>query len=221
MTANGVRRLAPSDLDALLALQAHVLADTFSARLGPHFNRVFHETMLASDDYLCDGYFVDGGLVGYLSYTSDTLRLLRDVFRRNVLAYVWALAAGVVRMPRTLLLISRVARSVAFNASTPATSFGAELLSVGVLPAFRGRRSDTGHRSSVADTLLQSAVLRLRALGVRTVYLVTKPVKVDQVPHRFVRKYGFTPAGRVKRFGLDAELYVLRLAPPPAEARPS
>jgi ribosomal protein S18 acetylase RimI-like enzyme len=216
VSGDGVRRLGPSDLEQLLLLQSHVLADTISARLGAHFNRVFHETMLADDNYLCDGYFADGVLVGYLSYTPDTLRLLRIVFRRNVIAYVRALVADVVRTPRTLLLIARVARSVALNAPASAPSVGAELLSVGVLPAFRGARSDGGRGSSVADTLLQGAVSSLRTRGARTVCLVAKPEDVDQIPHRFVRKYGFTSAGRVKRFGLDAELYVLELEVDPA-----
>jgi len=182
-----------------------------SARLGPRFNAVYHQTMLASTDYLCDGYFANGQLVGYLSYTADTARLLRDVFRRNVARYALALIIDVGTDPRRLGQILRVARAVLFPTNSPEPSVTAELLSVGVLPALRGERGATGQQSSVASSLLRSAVAALRARGVAALHLVAKPVHVDPVPHRFVRKYGFTSAGPVRRFGIDAEMYVLNL----------
>jgi hypothetical protein len=206
-----VRRLASSDLPALLALQRQVLPDTMSARLGPRFNVLYHQTMLASDDYLCDGCFVDGLLVGYLSYTADTMRLLRGVFRRSLAAYARALLGDLLRRPQTLRLIYRVARSVVAQRAEPGPSVPAELLSVGVLPAFRGRRPGSGNDRSVADMLLGSALNALRARGADAVLLVSKPAHVDPVPHRFVRKYAFASAGPVRRFGIDAEMYVLKL----------
>lgn len=209
MSRHCVRRLTTSDLPALLDLQSQVLADTLSARLGPSFNRVYHQTMLASDDYLCDGYFVDGVLVGYLSCTADTLGLLRAVLRRNVPALARALLTDLVRAPSKVVLFFRIARSIAFATSEP-TIRGAELLSVGVHPAFRGARTGSGPRP-VADALLQSALANLRTRGASRVCLVAKPMDVDLVPHRFVRKYGFAPAGSVARFGVHAELYVLTL----------
>lgn len=211
MSEHRVRRLTTTDLAALLTLQQQVLPDTMSARLGRRFNEVYHATMLASDDYLCDGYFVDGQLVGYLSYTADTIRLLRRVFRRNLLSYVRALAVDVIRNPRLLVLIARVGRSVVAPSAEPGSRVPAELLSVGVLPALRGVREAGGATRSVADTLLHSALAALRERGIATLHLVAKPVHVDPVPHRFVRKYGFRAAGPVRRFGIDAERYVLQL----------
>jgi hypothetical protein len=207
--------LRGGDLPDLLALQRETLPDTMSARLGERFNAVYHRTMLASDDYFCDGYFVDGRLVGYLSYTADTMHLLRSVFRRNLPAYARALVRDVLRDPRRLGLVFRVARSVAQRPAQRSRVVAAELLSVGVLPAFRGRRIVNGGVRSVADMLLRSALATLRARGVAAVVLVSKPVHVDPVPHRFVRKYSFRSGGPVRRFGSDAELYVLNIADAP------
>lgn len=204
-----MRRLTPTDLAALLALQKQVLPDTMSARLGRRFNEVYHETMLASADYLCDGYFVDDTLVGYLSYTTDTVRLLRGVFRRNFFKYLWAMSADVVRDPRRAVSILRIGRSIAASKAQPGINVTAELLSVGVLPALRGARREGAH-PSVADALLHSALAALRARGVSSLFLVVKPVGIDPVPHRFVRKYGFSSAGSVRRFGIEAEMYVLQ-----------
>jgi hypothetical protein len=203
-----IRRLEQRDLDQLLALQQQVLPDTMSARLGRRFNEVYHETMLQSDDYICDGYFVDGELVGYLSYTADTMQLLRDVLRRNLVTYARALIVDAIREPRTLGLIFRVARSVITPSPEPSPTVTAELLSVGVLQGFRG--SQAGRATPpVSDVLLNNALSTLRARGVTSVRLVSKPVHVDPIPHRFVRKNAFTSVGSVRRFGLDGEMYVL------------
>jgi hypothetical protein len=203
-----IRRLEQRDLDQLLALQQQVLPDTMSARLGRRFNEVYHETMLQRDDYICDGYFVDGELVGYLSYTADTMQLLRDVLRRNFVTYARALIVDAIREPRTLGLIFRVARSVITPSPEPSPTVTAELLSVGVLQGFRG--SQTGRATPpVSDVLLNNAISTLRARGVTSVRLVSKPVHVDPIPHRFVRKNAFTSVGSVRRFGIDGEMYVL------------
>jgi ribosomal protein S18 acetylase RimI-like enzyme len=207
-----IRRLGPRDRSELLALQRQVLPDTMSARLGCRFNDVYHETMLKSDDYLCDGYFVDGQLVGYLSYTANTMHLLRHVLRRNILSYLGALVMDAVREPRTLGLILRVARSVLVPSREPSPGVTAELLSVGVLPEFRGSRGKDATARPIADDLLNNAIATLRARGVTAVRLVSKPVHVDPIPHRFVRKNAFTSVGAVRRFGLDGEMYVLNFA---------
>lgn len=212
MSETFVRRVGLRELDDLLALQQRVLPDTMSARLGRRFNDVYHATMLKSDDYICDGYFVDGQLVGYLSYTANTMHLLRDVLRRNILSYVSAIIVDALREPRTLGLIFRVARSVLIPSAEPRPDVTAELLSVGVLPEFRGGRGKDTTVRPVADALLNNALATLRARGVTSVRLVSKPVHVDPIPHRFVRKNAFTSVGPVRRFGLDGEMYVLNFA---------
>lgn len=209
MNSSFIRRLDKRDLHQLLALQQQVLPDTMSARLGRRFNEVYHETMLQNDDYICDGYFVDGELVGYLSYTADTMRLLRDVLRRNFVSYARALIVDAIREPRTLGLIFRVARSVITPSPEPSPTVTAELLSVGVLPGFRGSQAGSVTSRPVSDILLNNALTALRARGVTSVRLVSKPVHVDPIPHRFVRKNAFTSVGSVRRFGLDGEMYVL------------
>jgi len=209
VSSSSIRRLERRDLDQLLALQQQVLPDTMSARLGRRFNEVYHQTMLQSDDYICDGYFVEGALVGYLSYTANTMRLLRAVLRRNLVSYAYALVVDAIREPRTLGLIFRVARSVVLPAVEPGPTVTAELLSVGVLPPFRGSQPGRANTRPVADSLLNNALATLRARGVTAVCLVSKPVHIDPIPHRFVRKNAFTSVGSVRRFGLDGEMYVL------------
>lgn len=209
MSSSFIRRLERRDLDLLVALQQQVLPDTMSARLGRRFNEVYHATMLQSHDYICDGYFVDGELVGYLSYTADTMRLLRGVLRRNFVSFARALIADAIREPRTLGLIFRVARSVLVPTPEPSPTVTAELLSVGVLPGFRGSQAGRATSRPVSDVLLNNALSTLRARGVTSVRLVSKPVNVDPIPHRFVRKNAFTSVGSVRRFGIDGEMYVL------------
>ena len=112
MTRNGLHRLTLDDLDSLLALQAQTLPDTLSARLGSHFNTLYHRTMLGSDLFLADGYFAHGMLVGYLSYTENTVALLRSTLRDHVIPYGSAITLALLADPRRWGLVTRIARSV-------------------------------------------------------------------------------------------------------------
>ncbi len=155
MTLTGVRRLTIDDLERLLAVQAVTLPDTMSARFGPRFNALYHRAMLREELYYCDGYFSDGQLVGYLSYTADTFQLLRVTFRRHAAAFVATLAGSLVTQPRRAALLLRIVRLMWVRRPEPAQEIGAELLSIGVLPDFRGRMPSGEKRESAGGVLLE------------------------------------------------------------------
>jgi ribosomal protein S18 acetylase RimI-like enzyme len=210
MTRNGLYRLTLDDLDLLLALQKQTLPDTLSARLGSRFNELYHRTMLGNDRFAADGYFASGMLVGYLSYTPDTVSLLRSTLRRHVLAYASALTIALLADPRRWGLVTKIARSVLGGSSEPSPDVHAEFLSIGVLPEFRGQQSGLdGPRISVAGVLLEHALAALRERGIRAVKACVTPS--DPTANGFYRKHCFEFQSRVQRFGLCANLYVREL----------
>lgn len=210
MTRNGLHRLTLDDFDSLLALQAQTLPDTLSARLGSRFNTLYHRTMLGSDLFLADGYFAHGMLVGYLSYTENTVGLLRSTLRDHVIPYGSAITLALLADPRRWDLVTRIARSVQGGVPEPAQDVKAELLSIAVVPEFRGRQSAAdGPRMRVASALLEHALAVLRERGVRAVKACVTPS--DPRANGFYRVHCFTFESKVQRFGLFAHLYLRRL----------
>ncbi|MGH7694848.1 MAG: GNAT family N-acetyltransferase [Gemmatimonadaceae bacterium] len=213
MTRTGMHRLTLNDLPLLLQIQAQTLPDTLSARLGSRFNVLFHQSMLNEDQYLCYACFVDGSPVGYLSCTPDSQSLLRSAVRRQMPRYVATLAYALLSNARLWGLASRIAFSVVTGRGEPARDVGAELLSFGVLPSFRGRKTaPDGTHTSVAGTLVQRALESLHERGSRSVKACVVPD--DETANAFFRKHGFDFESRIRRFGLTANLYVHRLDPP-------
>lgn len=209
MSRTGVQQLTPNDLGILVALQKQTLPDTLSARLGPSFNTLYHRVMLGETLYHCDGYFAAGMLVGYLSYTPNTVRLLRSALQHNTLAFTLTLVRSVVPNPRRWALAARIARSLFGGAPEPAPDVRAELLSIAVSPEYRGRRQAS--LPTVASTLLEHALARLRESGVASVKACVTPG--DPVANAFYKKHGFQFRHAIQRYGLHAHLYVRELQP--------
>ncbi len=210
MTRAGVRRLTLDDLPLLLQIQAQTLPDTLSARLGERFNVLFHSSMLREDQYLCHGFFVDGSPVGYLSCTPDTQRLLRSAVRRQWPRYMVTLAYALLGSSRARRLTPRIALAVVTGSGEPASDVRAEMLSIGVLPSFRGRKAaPPGTNMSIASALLEHALASLRERGSRSVKACV--TTDDETANGLYRKHGFEFQRRISRFGLTANLYVRQL----------
>ncbi|HJU74388.1 MAG TPA: N-acetyltransferase [Gemmatimonadaceae bacterium] len=204
MRRAGIHRLSLADLDALLELQHQSLPDTLSARLGPSFNVLYHRTMFGEPLYLCDGYFADDVLVGYLSYTPSTVRLLRSALRHHAFAFAATLFWSILPSRQRWRLAARIARSVLVPRSEPAPDVSAELLSIAVRPEYRGRKLP--ERGTVGSLLLRNALSTLRESGAASVKACVTPG--DPLANAFYRKHGFQFLHSIERYGLHANLYV-------------
>ena len=213
MTRTGVHRLTLDDLSLLLRIQAQTLPDTLSARLGGRFNALFHRSMLGEEQYLCYGYFVDGSIVGYLACTPDTQHLLQSAVRHRMARYVATLVYALLSNPRLWGLAARIGLSVVTGRREPASDVRAELLSMGVLASFRGRKAGPpGTNMSIASTLLLRGLTALRERGSSSVKACVTPD--DRTANGFYEKHGFDFRSRIRRFGLTANLYVRQLNKP-------
>jgi ribosomal protein S18 acetylase RimI-like enzyme len=213
MTRTGVHRLTLDDLPLLLTIQAQTLPDTLSARLGTSFNVLFHRSMLGEEQYLCYAYFVDGSPVGYLSCTPDTQQLLRTAVRHRMPRYAATLAYALLSKPRLWGLAARIGLSVMTGRGEPASDVRAELLSIGVLSSFRGRKAGPhGTNMSIASALLERALTSLSQRRSSSVKACVTPD--DGAANGFYQKHGFDFQSRIRRFGLTANLYVRHLNKP-------
>lgn len=213
MTEREVRRLGTPDIPALIVLARQALPDTMASRLGDRFAERYFEALLAHDEVQVDGAFLDGRLVGFIIYTADVAAALRTVFRKHAVAFTVALLPALLSPIRVAYMI-RIAVAVLAGRGEAGDDVPAELLSIGLLAEVRGARVTTG---SVAHELVQRAVGSLERRGVGAVKVFCKPEEVEPVANRFVVKEGFILRGRVKRFGVPANLYVKSLAAPGSE----
>ncbi|HXQ43269.1 MAG TPA: GNAT family N-acetyltransferase [Acidimicrobiales bacterium] len=136
-----IRPGTAADADAAARLHAGLITEGFLARLGPRFLRQLYRCVARGPDcflLIAEGRTGDAPglppIAGFLAGALD----LRALYRRFTLRH--GLAAAVPSLPRLVGALPRVWETMRHGAgpATPDTA-GAELLSVAVDPAWRGR----------------------------------------------------------------------------------
>ncbi len=204
----GPRPLGTPDIPALIALARASLPDTMASRLGDRFAVRYFEALLAHDQVQADGYFLEGRLVGFITYTADTVAAFRAMFVQHAVPFALALLPALLS-PVRVVYVFRIAVAVLARGGEEGDDVAAELLSIGLLREVRGASRPGG---LVAHELVGRACRALAARGVREVKVFCKPEEVEPVANGFVQKEGFILRGRVTRFGIPANLYVKPLA---------
>lgn len=212
LPATDVRPLAGDDIPQLLRLQAKALPDSLAARFGDGFAELYYRALLAEKEFFCDGFFWEGTLVAFIAYASDVHAVLGGALRRNVAAFGMSLARASLSSPRRMRWAMGIAGSIIAGADEPGQEVRAELISIGLLPEFRGtgaRRQQDAINPSRQLTRGACDVLYQR--GVRRVKVFCKPEEIEPIANGFVKKEGFVLHGRVRRYGLPTNLYVKEL----------
>jgi len=209
-----VRRLLPVDIPQLIALVEVALPDTMAARLGRRFAVQYFRGLLTEPAVHVDGYYHAGELVGFIVYTADVAAALRAVYVKHAARLTWALLPALGSFAR-IAFVARIAWAILAGGREAGSEVPAELLSIGLLPAVRGKGpSATPVATPVATALVDRACDNLALRGVAAVKVFCKDEALDPAANRFVRKMGFVAGGRVRRFGLDSILYLRTLTPP-------
>ena len=217
---DGVRPLRAPDIPALLALARDEIPDTMAARLGPRFAERYHQALLHEPSLRLDGYFSDGELIGFIVYSPDARAALRAAFARDRFTFAAATCISILS-PRRLAYVVRIAGTVLARLPEPGADVRSELLTIAVRRTARGGGALRLSKGvNVPRELIESAFRYLRACGVEETKVFCKPEAIDPAANGFVRKSGFELRGRVMRWGMESNLYVKRLSPPPPEANP-
>lgn len=87
----------------------------------------------------------------------------------------------------------------------PGAEYPAEVLSIGVLPGYRGAREESGHTIRVAHELVQHAFAALRHAGISHVRALVKLEEDDPVARRFWQREGCVYIGRTRRYDIATD----------------
>ena len=179
----------PEHVRAAAWLHQTLLSESPIPGLGWIFMTRFYYTQLVKDGLIrCYLYRLDGEYVAFLAVTDKPLSFMSEGVRRHYVRLAAVLALSLFQKPSRARIMFATSAASRRRATTEGTDGLGEVLSIGVLEAFRGRRDAmTGKRISAA--LLDAGIRYLSDRGCRRI-----DVNVDQDNVRAIRfyeSYGF------------------------------
>lgn len=161
---------APAPAGDLARLHAVLLPTSPLSLLGKSFMERFYYARLPRAGLIYGAVaYVNTQAVGFVAATHEPERFMRTALRRWWPYLVWVIGTSVLRTPKSLAAVWEAWQVMRSRVPAAHDSPAGEILSLGVLPAYRGpgflRRS--GLR--IPTDLLDSAVVQLRGQGVQVI----------------------------------------------------
>lgn len=210
----GFYRLAPFDetnaapTGDLAALHEKLLPQSPLTLLGRHFMERYYYQYLARDGLIFGAVaYVGEAPTGFISATADSNGFMRAALSRHLLTWAWAGGVTLLRSPRRLRALWEIVRIMRFRTRLACEG---EILSLGVLPEYRGARFANDAGLHIANDLLEHVMEKYRE---RKISAVRAIADVDNaVAHRFYANHGGIIINeRVKGWRVPSVEFILRL----------
>jgi ribosomal protein S18 acetylase RimI-like enzyme len=179
-------RLVPFDAKApplardLARLHAALLPTSSISLLGPHFMERFYYKLLPREGLLFGAVaYIDDQPVGFVAATHDADGFMRIACRRRWPYLVWVVGTSILIAPRSIRAVWQACRVMMSRAPAADARPDGEILSLGVLPAYREPRFIRQSGLRISTDLLDTAVSELCARGVRA---IRATVNADNTP---------------------------------------
>lgn len=157
----------PAQRMAMARLHALLLPQSPASKLGLQFLERFYYTWLPREGKVFGAIaYVDDAPVGFIAATSDSAGFMPSTLSRRWPWLAWALARSVLQSPRRLGSILDTWRIMAARKPVRRGLREGEILSMGVLPAYREPEFIHQSRIRVAHDLLEAVMGRFQAQDV-------------------------------------------------------
>jgi len=179
----------PEHVRAAASLHQALLGESPIPGLGWMFMTRFYYTQLVKDELIrCYLYRLDGEYVGFLAVTDQPLSFMGEGVRRHYVRLALILALSLCQKPSRARIMFATSAASRRRATTEGTDRLGEILSIGVLEAFRGQRVDPGGKR-ISAALLDAGIRYLSDRGCRRIELNVDQDNVRAI--RFYQSYGF------------------------------
>lgn len=191
----------------LAALHAELLPQSPLSRLGRRFLAQAYYGMLAEDGLIFGAVAYAGGEpAGFICATMDSGGLLRAALRRHFFGLAVVFGRTVLAAPGRLAAVWEIGRIMWFR---PRLACAGEILSLGVLPRYRG--AEFAHRTGrrIASDLMAHVMARFQERGIPAIRAIAD--HDNAVAHNFYRHHGGRIVnGNVKGWRVPSVEFMLR-----------
>ncbi|NOT57878.1 MAG: hypothetical protein HOP18_25020 [Deltaproteobacteria bacterium] len=167
----------------LAELHAALLPGSPIARLGEQFmQRVYYQRLPRTGLIFGAVAYVDHHPAGFIVATRNPAGFMREALRQWWPLVAWVVGTSILRSPKLLGTVWEVLRVMAAKQQHQRTEAQGELLSLGVLEAYRSPRFVRESGLRISADLVEGAVAQLRERGAQT---IRATVSADNTPTKF------------------------------------
>jgi ribosomal protein S18 acetylase RimI-like enzyme len=170
----------------LATLHMSLLPHSPLTLLGHRFLRKWHYSLLPRGGFIFGAVaYVGERPAGFICATLDSNGFMGAALRRHFLRWVWAFGSAVLRSPRAIVALWELFRIMMARNMSPCQG---EILSMGVLPAYRNYRFADDSGLHLANDLLDTVMEVFRERGIGSVRAIADTN--NYIAHRFYIRHG-------------------------------
>jgi len=166
-------RNTPAPVQVLARLHQELIPSSPIVLLGKGFMEQFYYHILPREGLICGAVaYIDGQPAGFIVATPDSARFMRIGLRRHWWRLIWIVGTSVLREPKRLAAIWEAWQIMRGRGQRPLTPTGeaealeGELLSFGVLPAYRNPKFIRQSGLQISQDLFNRAVSQIQEAGI-------------------------------------------------------
>lgn len=170
----------PAPARDLAQLHQTLLPTSPVALLGQEFMANFYYDILPREGLISGAVaYVDGQPAGFIVATPDSARFMKIALRRHWWRLIWVMGISVLRQPKRLGAIWEAGQIMGSRQPSSPEELAGELLSFGVLPAYRHGKFIRESGLKISQDLFHRAVAQIQAQGVSQIRAI---VDADNTP---------------------------------------
>jgi ribosomal protein S18 acetylase RimI-like enzyme len=157
----------PAPVGDLAQLHQTLLPISPVALLGKRFMEQFYYHILPREGLICGAVaYIDGQPAGFIVATPDSSSFMKIALRRHWWRLIWVIGTSVLRDPKRLAAIWEAWQIMRSLKPSDIGELEGELLSFGVLPAYRNPKFIRQSGLQISQDLFHRAVTQIQAAGI-------------------------------------------------------
>ena len=191
-----IRRMEEKDAQAVSKIHSETLKIGFLSTFGEDFLKTLYEGIVQSQYGFGYVYVEDSEIVGFVSGTSDSSKLMKDVYRKKLLPLSRIIFRSTLRKPG---ILNNIIQSIRYPKLADHVS--AELLSIAVTQEHR--------KKGVGKELVNALINHFDGLGISK-FNVSVDQRLDGAD-KFYKELGFKNTGKIEIYKRNLDTYSYNL----------
>lgn len=173
-------RDTPAPVRDLAQLHQTLLPTSPVALLGQRFMEQFYYNILPREGLICGAVaYINDRPAGFIVATDDSIWFMRVALRLHWFRLIWEIGTSVLLSPKRLSAIWEAWQIISHRNPARVGELEGELLSFGVLPAYRNPRFIRESGLQISQDLLNKAVTQINQQGIAQIRAI---VDADNTP---------------------------------------